>query len=210
MSETGRVYGGRSENERRADRRARLTAAGLALFGTEGWSGATIERLCAEAGVATRSFYEEFASREALLRAVYESIMAGVVATVVPRVTQHRGPSEERIRIGIEGYVGYLTEDPRRARVAHREVRAAGVLEQDRYAMVLRFADIIATESRLAEGAEGRVLALALAGAVSEVLVDWAAQPEPRPATGPIIETLVRLYVGAITPARAYDRSSRG
>ncbi len=197
------MYGGRSEDERRADRRGRLTAAGLALFGTEGWSGATIERLCAEAGVATRSFYEEYSSRESLLRAVYQSIMDGVVATILPRVAQHRGPPEERIRIGIEGYVSYLTEDPRRARVAHREVRAAGVLEQDRHAMVLRFADIIATESRLAEGAEGRVLGLALAGAVSEVLVDWVAQPEPRPATGPIIETLVRLYVGAITPTQA-------
>ena len=210
MSEAGRVYGGRSVNERRADRRARLTAAGLALFGTEGWSEATIERLYSDAGVATRSFYEEFSNREALLRAVYELIMDGVVATVVPRVAQHRGPTEERIRIGIEGYVSYLTQDPRRARVAHREVRAAGVLQQDRYAMVLRFADIIATESRLAEGAEGRVLGLALAGAVTEVLVDWVAQPEPRPATGPIIEMLVQLYVGAITPAQPKNRSSPG
>ncbi|MGZ6827110.1 MAG: TetR/AcrR family transcriptional regulator, partial [Mycobacteriales bacterium] len=72
MADAGRVYGGRSEEERRADRRARLVAAGLELFGTEGWAGATIERLCAGAGVATRSFYEEFSSREALLRAVYE------------------------------------------------------------------------------------------------------------------------------------------
>lgn len=202
MSDTGRVYGGRSEHERRADRRARLITAGLELFGTEGWAGATIERLCAVAGVATRSFYEEFSSREALLRAVYEDVMSGVVATVVPRVAESTGTAEERIRIGLSGYVGYLTEDPRRARVAHREVRAAGVLEQDRHAMILRFADIIATQTRLAEGAQGRVLGLALAGAVTEVLVDWVAQPEPRPATGPMVDTLVQLYVAAITTIR--------
>jgi hypothetical protein len=83
--------------------------------------------------------------------------------------------------------------------VAHREVRAAGVLEQDRHAMVLRFADIIATETRLAEGAQGRILGLALAGAVTEVLVDWVAQPEPRPDTGPIVDTLVQLFVAAVT-----------
>jgi AcrR family transcriptional regulator len=203
MTDSGRVYGGRSEHERRADRRARLISAGLELFGTEGWAGATIERLCAAAGVATRSFYEEFASREALLRAVYEDVMGGVVTAVLPRVSEATGSQEERIRVGLSGYVGYLTEDPRRARVAHREVRAAGVLEQDRHAMVLRFADIIATETRLAQGPQGRILGLALAGAVTEVLVDWVAQPEPRPDTGPIVETLVQLYVAAVTSTQA-------
>ena len=197
------MYGGRSETQRRADRRERLLAAGLQLFGTEGWSGATIERLCAAAGVATRSFYEEFASREALLRAVYERIMTDVVDAVVPAVAASSGPPEERVRVGLAGYVGFLTEDPRRARVAHREVRVAGVLEQDRHAMVLRFADLIAQQAHLGPGASSRVLGLALAGAVSEVLVDWVAQPEPRPDTGPLVDVLVGLYVAVVTPAHA-------
>ena len=199
MTDPGRVYGGRSEHERRTDRRSRLIHAGLELFGTEGWAGTSIERLCTQAGVATRSFYEEFSSREALLRAVYEDIMSGLLGNVLPRVAESKGGTEDRIRLGLSGYVGYLTEDPRRARVAHREVRAAGVLEPDRHAMILRFADMIANETRLASGAQGRVLGLALAGAVTEVLVDWVAQPEPRPATGPIVDTLVGLYVAAIT-----------
>ncbi len=197
------MYGGRSEHERRSDRRRRLVSAGLELFGTEGWSGATIERLCAEAGVATRSFYEEFASREALLGAVYDDIMSGVLTSVLPTIAEPAGSIEERIRVGLTGYVGYLTDDPRRARVAHRELRSAGVLEQERQAMALRFADIIANEARLAEGVSGRVLSLALAGAVAEVLVDWVAQPEPRPATGPIVDTLVQLYVAAVTSTQA-------
>ena len=203
MADQGRTYAGRSDAERRADRRQRLLDAGLELFGTEGWSGATIERLCAAAGVATRSFYEEFSSRDVLLKAVYEGIMSGVVDHVLPQVMAHGGTPEERIRVGLGGYVGYLTEDPRRAKVAHREVRTAGVLEQDRHAMVLRFADLIAQQTRLEEGARGRILGLALAGAVTEVLVDWVAHPEPRPATGPIVDTLVQLYVVAVTPPQA-------
>lgn len=203
MADQGRTYAGRSDAERRADRRRRLLDAGLELFGTEGWAGATIERLCASAGVATRSFYEEFSSRDALLRAVYEDIMGGVVEHVLPQVVAHEGTPEERIRVGLGGYVGYLTEDPRRAKVAHREVRTAGVLEQDRHAMVLRFADLIAEQTRLEEGARGRILGLALAGAVTEVLVDWVAHPEPRPSTAPIVDTLVRLYVAAVTPLQA-------
>lgn len=200
MTDHGRVYGGRSEVQRRADRRERLLDAGLEMFGTDGWASTTIERLCAAAGVATRSFYEEFQGREELLKAVYERIMSGVLEHVVPLVAHAEGSPENRIRLGLSGYVGYLTEDPRRAKVAHRELRVAGVLEGDRHAMVLRFAEVIATQTRLERGTSGKILGLALAGAVTEVLVDWVAQPEPRPATEPIVETLVRLYVAAVLP----------
>ena len=199
-AETGRVYGGRSEHERRADRRERLLAAGLDVYGTDGWAGATIERLCSAAAVATRSFYEEFTSRETLLLAVYEDIMSGVVRNVLPKVQASDGSVEEKIRIGLAGYVGYLTEDPRRARVAHKEIRTAGVLESDRAAMVARFGEIITSQAQLPSGAQARLLGLALTGAVSECLVDWVAHPEPRPDTAPIVDTLVDIYVAVITP----------
>jgi AcrR family transcriptional regulator len=200
MTEPGRVYGGRSEPERRADRRARLLTAAFELFGTEGWASTTIERICSTAGVATRSFYEEFASREAALLAVYHEIMSGVIAEVVPKVTALRGRGVEQVRAGLTGYVSYVTDDPRRARVAHHEVRLAGGLEHQRRATMRRFADLIAQQGRLPEP-DGHILGLALAGAVSEVLVDWVAQPEPRPETGPMVDVLVQLYARAI-PAR--------
>ncbi|MBW8801209.1 MAG: TetR/AcrR family transcriptional regulator [Streptomyces sp.] len=203
MTETGRVYGGRSEDQRRSDRRSRLLGAGLELFGTVGWQGATIERLCSAAAVATRSFYEEFSSREDLLKAVYEQVMNGVLETVLPVVQAAEGTLEERIRTGLTGYVGYLTEDPRRAKVANREIRVAGVLESDRHAMVIRFAEVIRSVADLDSGAKGRLLGVALAGAVSEVLVDWVSHPEPRPSTEPIVDTLVKVYVGAITRGEA-------
>lgn len=201
MTDSGRVYGGRSEDERRSDRRARLVSAGLELFGTVGWQGATIERLCSVASVATRSFYEEFHGREDLLKAVYEQVMDGVLGRVLPVLQALEGTLEERIRIGLGGYVSYLTEDPRRAKVAHREIRVAGVLENERHAMVVRFAEVISAEARREGPAPDRLLGVALAGAVSEVLVDWVAHAEPRPPTGPIVDTLVQVYVGAITPA---------
>lgn len=174
-------------------------AAGLDLFGTEGWAGATIERLCAAAGVATRSFYEEFASRDLLLLAVYEDVFQSLVSAVLPTISS--GTPEERIRTGVAGYVRYLTEDPRRARVVHHEIRVAGTLERQRQRMLVRFADLIATEARLPRDAHSRILGLALAGALSEVLVDWVAHPEPRPDTVPIVETVVDLYVQALVPA---------
>jgi AcrR family transcriptional regulator len=197
MSEPGRVYGGRSEPQRRAERRGRLLAAGLELFGTEGWGATTIERLCTSAGVATRSFYEEFSSREALLLAVFEDVLAGVVAEVTPRVIVETEP-EQQVRAALSGYIAYLTEDPRRARVVHHEIRVAGTLERQRHLMIVRFADLIGQTGRLPRSSRNRVLAIALAGAVSEALVDWVQHDEPRPATDQLVDVLVDLYLAVL------------
>lgn len=195
MTQGGRVYGGRSEQERRAERRERLLEAALDLFGTEGWAGTTIEKLCAHASVATRSLYEEFASREALLLAVYQRLMHGVVAEVVPNVQSHRGDPRRQVRVGIQGYVDYLTADPRRAAVVHREIRLAGTMEAERHATVNRFGEIIAQHARLTEsGDRGRLLGLALAGAVNEAMVSWVAHPAPRPSPDTLVDVLVEIY----------------
>lgn len=204
MAETGRVYGGRSDAERRADRRGRLVHAGLALFGTVGWSGTSIERLCQLASVATRSFYEEFHSREQLLRAVYDSIIADAAKACIAAVAQAPLELEARTLAGIGTYVRYLTDDPRRAQVVSSEARSAAVLRADRAAALLSFADLIREETRLLprvrDEQRDRILGLALAGAVSEVLADWVAAAEPRPAIEPMVSELTRLFVAALTP----------
>lgn len=200
----GRVYGGRSEDERRADRRARLLAAGLELFGTDGWAGTSIERLCSAAGVATRSFYEEYAGREQLLLAVYDDALAGAAQAVLHAVERVADPLE-RTRAGVRAYVGHLTEDPRRAQVVNREVRAAGAhpdVLAHRRATVVRFTELVALEVR--DRREGddedtrRTLALAITGAVNEVLSDWVSSPQPRPSTEPIERALTHLLVAAM------------
>jgi len=214
MTETGRVYAGRSETQRRDERRERLLSSGLALFGTEGYATTTIERLCAHASVATRSFYEEYPSREALLRAVYERVVSGANEAVRRAVTGASQDLPGRISAGVAAYVRHLTDDPRRAQVAHREVRRVGVLEVDRQAAIMAFAGFIAREARLqapdGDPQQGRVLALALAGAASEVLVAWVGAGEPRPPTGPVVEGLTRLYLAALTQTGASSPAAQG
>jgi AcrR family transcriptional regulator len=77
-----RRYGGKTATERRDERRERLLDAGLELFGTDGFAAVTIEALCAEAGLNPRYFYEQFATREELLGAVYERHVVAVLQTV--------------------------------------------------------------------------------------------------------------------------------
>jgi len=68
------LYGGLSAGARVAARRDRLLAAGLELFGTQGYQCTAIDQVCAEAGLTKPYFYESFRSREELLGAVVRSL----------------------------------------------------------------------------------------------------------------------------------------
>lgn len=196
----GRRYAGRAPDERRIERRQRLLDAGLEVFGTVGWESAGIALLCATARVGTRAFYEEFDSREELLREVATTVVLEAVASLRDQLDAAPATVEDRVRAGLTGYVGHLTADPRRARVAYRAVPAAGRLLPDRHRASAAFAELIGQEAAaLGVGTPERpeLLALALTGAVAELL-SWWASTSPAPPVEPVVEELTRLFVRAL------------
>lgn len=201
-SPAGRAYAGRAPDQRRAERRQRLLDAGLELFGTVGWEQAGIALLCSTARVATRTFYEEFDSREDLLREVATTVVLEAVTPMRAALEAAPADLEARVRAGLQAYVGHLTADPRRVRVAYRAVPAAGRLLADRHRASLGFAELIAAEADalgLRRPEHGDLLALALTGAVAELLGWWAATT-PAPPVRPIVDQLTRLFVAALSP----------
>lgn len=197
----GRAYAGRAPEERRADRRRRLLDAGLEVFGTVGWEQASIALLCATARVATRAFYEEFDTREDLLREVATALVLDAVEEMRTALEQAPSSLDGKVRAGLDAYVGHLTADPRRARVAYGAVPAAGRLLGDRHRASLAFAEVIAAEADalgVRRPEHGDLLALALTGAVAELLGWWAAQT-PSPPVEPIVDELTRLFVAALS-----------
>lgn len=78
-----RAYGGVAAEQRAEERKARLLAAALELFARQGYARTTIEALCTEAKVTARHFYQLFDSREAILRALYDNIIANLRAGVL-------------------------------------------------------------------------------------------------------------------------------
>jgi AcrR family transcriptional regulator len=196
----GRAYAGRAPDERRAERRRRLLEAGLEVFGSVGWEEASIALLCATARVGTRAFYEEFDAREDLLREVATTVVLDAVEEMRAALDDAPPTLEGKVRAGLTAYVGFLTADPRRARLAYRAVPAAGRLLGDRHRASLAFAEVIADEARalgLHEPERGDLLALALTGAVAELLGYWASSPSPPPVDA-IVDELTRLFVGAV------------
>jgi AcrR family transcriptional regulator len=198
----GRAYAGRLPDQRRADRHRRLLAAGLEVFGTVGWEQASITLLCATARVGTRAFYEEFDGREQLLREVATQVVLDGVTALRAALEAAPPTLEAKVEAGLSAYVGHLTDDPRRARVAYRAVPAAGQLLPDRHRASLAFAEVITAEAAGAGlaspvGSDPALLSLALTGAVAELL-GWWSSTTPAPPVEPLVGELVRLFVAAL------------
>lgn len=193
---TRRGYGGRSAEELRAERRERLLAAAMELFGTQGYLATRIEHLCAEAKVTTRHFYEQFIDREALLTAVFDRVITDAATAVQGALAQDDMTGMERARAGLRAFVHLQLDDPRRARISCIEVMGVSrALEERRRVVMQQFAGVI--EGQIQQlAAQGlvpqrsyRALALAFVGGVHELEIDWLLT-QPRPSVDSVVEEL--------------------
>ncbi|WP_091285032.1 TetR/AcrR family transcriptional regulator [Amycolatopsis xylanica] len=202
-----RVYGGRTAEDRRAERRERLLGAGLELFGTEGYAASSIEKLCAAAAVSTRNFYEEFASREALLVALHTRVLEQAVAAVGAAFTEAEDADlATRIEIAVRAYITTTAKDPRWAKLSYVEVIGVSeAVEQHRITWRERWVALLEAEAaRAVSRGEARdrnfhLGAVALIGAVNELVFHWATGGYRIPLDDVIAE-LVRVATAIVTP----------
>ena len=196
----GRPYAGRSPDERRQHRRQRLLDAGLQVFGTVGYDEATITLLCGTARVGTKAFYDEFPSREALLLSVATDIVGSAAVRLEQALVAAPRDLEQRVRAGLTAYIGFLIEDPRRVRIAYREIRIAP-LEAERQFASVAFASLVNEQvAELGIGGHARdnlLLALALTGGVGELLNHWTSAAD-KPPIDRLVTELTRLFVAAL------------
>ena len=209
---TTRRYRGLSPEERRADRRVRLLAAGLELYGTVGYAGASVERLCEAAGLSTRQFYDEFANRDELLLALYADVNDRAGKAVADAVTAALADdADARALLGraLAAYVATTATDPRWAQIAY--VTVVGVnarIEEHREARRAAWAGMLCElGEQLAEkgkipGQDLRLTMRAFIGAVNELVHDWC-RADPRPPMHDVTDTLTHLLHSAVTTPRA-------
>ncbi|HEV7648835.1 MAG TPA: TetR/AcrR family transcriptional regulator [Actinophytocola sp.] len=201
-----RTYGGRSAGERRAERRERLLMAGLELFGTEGYAAASIEKLCNNAGVSTRNFYEEFTSREDLLIALHDRIVDQAFRAVAAALEDAaETPLRERFTRAVRAFVITTASDPRWARVSYVEIiGVSNAVERHRIAWRERWMEFLVAEAKRAVGrgeAEDRDFhlgAVALIGAVNELVHHWSVSGGRR-SLDDVIAEIVRVATATVT-----------
>ena len=157
MPTASRAYRGVPAEQRRADRRERLVAAGIEEVGSAGWHGLTVRAVCSRAKLTERYFYESFGDREALLLAVFDAVAAEVAADrddgggvgAARRV-------EERARAAIGAFVDLIADEPNRARVMLVEGAGSDALDVRRREAIGTFARLVRDAAAEFYGVSGR------------------------------------------------------
>lgn len=181
-----RRYGGQSADERDRERLVRLRAAAMELFGTEGYAAVPVERLCSQAKVSTRHYYQVFSNKEDALLDIYSEITSASIANVGQALESTEGQDiTVRLRSAVRAYLGPILDDPRMARIAFVEVVGVSHRVED---IRLEFRNgIVALIERESAAAmkrgeltskDFRFRALAFLGAVNVLVHDWSIHPD--------------------------------
>ncbi|WP_432169152.1 TetR/AcrR family transcriptional regulator [Streptomyces sp. 1222.5] len=204
---TGR-YGGRTAEERQAERRRRFLDAALGLFGgTPGFRGTTVAALSQAAGLSTRQFYEEFRGLEDVLAALHLQVNDWAEEAVLDALASAEGlPLAERAAVLFRAYARGVTRDPRRIRITFVEIIGVSPrLEEQRLARRARWIGLIRAEADAAvargEAAprDYRLAATAFIGSVNGLLHDWSAGWVDA-TLDEVVDELVRLLLGMLRP----------
>jgi len=176
---TTRPYRGVSAEQRRAERRIRLVAAGLDLLGTLGWEQTTMTAVCAHAKLTERYFYEHFSGRDELLLAVVEQLAGEARATVAAALAAAPRRPRAAAHAMISAFVVFVTDDPRKGRAALIESAAADALRRRRHELLREFADLLVAKAHDLFGAKAlppphdEINAMLFIGGLAELLTAY-------------------------------------
>jgi AcrR family transcriptional regulator len=181
----GRTYRGADAAQRRDERRTRLIGAAVEVFGTEGYRTATVEKLCATAGLTKRYFYESFSGSEELLLASYDHAI-GVLLSSLRAGAATGTDTESRLDGALTAFFATVEADPRLARLAFFEILGVSERVDRAYRDATRaFIEVLLTTDEpifrraLPPEAHPRVVATGLVGAVLMIAQQWLLAPQP-------------------------------
>ncbi len=109
---------------RKGTQRARLLRAAVDVATRDGYAGATIASVIAEAGVSRPTFYDYFADKDDCLLAAVADIHRWLLA--VTEQAMERGAPEHAMRSAIIALVEFARSEPQSARMLMNETMAGG------------------------------------------------------------------------------------
>ncbi|MFI7449619.1 TetR/AcrR family transcriptional regulator [Nonomuraea sp. NPDC049714] len=196
-------FEGQTAEQRLADRRERLLTAAYSLFSTPGFHAVTIERLCSEAHISNRAFYECFDGREGLLQALYERDVEEALTQVAKAIAEASVTPEDQFVDGVTRYLEFATADRRRARIMHVEALRVSSIENARRQALRRFAEVFQEVVINLPGNRPQdpyLIALGLHGVFQELIREWLEAGTP-PSTELLVGTVINIFMGSARPA---------
>ena len=160
------------------ERRAQILDAAVRVFARDGFDTARVADVAAQAGVAHGLVYHYFASKQALLEAVFRQTWDGMLDAI--RAVESSGqPAREQLRQVAAIILRTWRRDPDLIRVLVREVARSPQVEAQAEAITEALAVLERIVARgqeageLRAGLDAKLAAWIVYGALEEVLTGW-------------------------------------
>jgi AcrR family transcriptional regulator len=208
---SARAYRGVSPDERRAQRRAKLLAAAIAVYGERGYRHATVKAVCEAAGLTERYFYESFENSEALLVASFNAVTYGVFDAITAAARTAGRGRVAGARAMLEAYFSALQREPASARVFLVEIRGVSREVDKTFDASLRVigaevARLMAPQGAVHHPAD-ELLQAGVVGGVMHIALRWIDDGY-QPPLADVTETALRLGMVLARPAKQSRRGA--
>ncbi|WP_067702252.1 TetR/AcrR family transcriptional regulator [Nocardia jejuensis] len=147
MSAPTRTWGGRTQEQRRAERRRKLIDTALRIWLENGWAAVTMRGVCTGAGLNDRYFYEHFADRDELLGAVWDEVCFEVFGELSGVIAEQLGRAPlEILHLAIARAVTLQIDGP--ARILFGDHAGSRILEARRRTTLTDATDFLIAAAR--------------------------------------------------------------
>jgi AcrR family transcriptional regulator len=192
------------------ERRRQILQAAVRAFARKGYHACRVSDIASEAGVAYGLVYHYYASKEALLEAIFKETWGAMLETI-KSVEQLDEPARERVRKVTEIVLRTWKRDPELVRVLVREVTRSSQVEQETEEIELALTAlqrIVEHGQRAGEfrgDVDARLTATIWYGALEEILTGWAFGQLPGGEEGVASaeRTVVEIVAGGLAADRA-------
>ena len=171
-------WNGLSTEARQRERRQLLVDAAFDLLATEGSVATTVRAVCSRARLNPRYFYESFDELDALVVAVYDSVIDELRGVVRAAVVAAGDDLRDAVRAAVAATVRYVDEDRRRGRVVYVEALGNEALNVRRMQTGFDLVELVHRDTARRRGGSGavqldRLGAAMLVGGFSEIVAAW-------------------------------------
>ena len=202
-----RSYRGQSQEQRRAERRSRLIAGAIAVYGERGYHQATVKAVCDAAGLTERYFYESFANSEALLIDSYNAVTYAVLGEILRAGDVAGRGRVARSRAMLHAYFAALQREPQSARVFLVEIRGVSRAVDQAFNASLRVIGREVGRVLGSEAADDELLQAGVIGGVIHIALRWI-EDGYQPPIERAVETALRLGAALAAPPRKRARAA--
>lgn len=195
------------KQKRSKDRVQSILDAALRCFRAEGFRGASISRICAEAGISPGHLYHYFDSKEAIVEAIVASDRAAI-RSALDALASEPDPIEALMKLillpdAAEGFkldgalsLEIYAESTRNPRVA----AIVAAFNTEARAALVQLITALQREGRIARTADPQSLASVLIAMTEGLMMREALDPDHKPeAVAPLVR---RMLLAALTAAQ--------